>query len=173
MGQLKNLEQRTNARLLAVQALYQQEFSKQTAASVMTEFLQHRAPAELVDTGLFQRLVKLANAEKAQFTQMIESNLAAGWTLARIDTVLKPILLAGIAEIVGEAKTPIKVVLSEYVHIARSFFMHKEPAFVNSLLDKIARLVRPHDFNNDLRPHDFNNEVRPHDFTKNTLAENE
>jgi N utilization substance protein B len=37
---------------------------------------------------------------------------------------------------------PARVVINEYVEIARDFYTEKEPALVNGVLDKIAHVLR-------------------------------
>ena len=46
-----------------------------------------------------------------------------------------------------QTATPPKVVISEYVDVARAFFPDgKEPKFVNAVLDHMAREARPEAF---------------------------
>ena len=64
----------------------------------------------------------------------------------RIDPVLRALFRAGGAELAG-ARTPPKVVITEYVRIAEAFFPDgREPKFVNGVLDHMARDLRPDAF---------------------------
>ena len=46
-------------------------------------------------------------------------------------------------ELAEEPATPAKVVITQYVDVAHAFFGGKEPGFVNGLLDRLARDLRP------------------------------
>lgn len=65
---------------------------------------------------------------------------AENWRLARIATVERNILRIGIAELVDGAVPP-KVAIDEAVWLAHRFGGAKAPAFVNGVLDGIARAL--------------------------------
>ncbi len=141
------------ARLYAVQALFQMEHSAQTVEAVRREFIDHRFGAvydgrEMLDgdTELFDEILDHAVNYQASIDQMTDRALVAKWPLGRIDPTLRAVFRAAGAEF--EAKnTPPKVVISEYVDVARAFFEGgKEPKFVNAVLDHMAREARPDAF---------------------------
>jgi N utilization substance protein B len=77
---------------------------------------------------------------------MTDRALAAAWPIDRIDPVLRALFRAAGAELVAEA-TPPKVVIVEFVEVARAFFPEgKEPKFVNAVLDHMARESQPDAF---------------------------
>ena len=41
---------------------------------------------------------------------------------------------------------PAKVVINEYMDVARGFFTGPEPGLANAVLDKLARTLRPAEF---------------------------
>ena len=141
------------ARLYAVQALFQMEHSSQAADVVVREFLDHRfgatyEDAEMVDgdIDLFRDLIDKAVNYQASIDQMTDRALVAKWPIARIDPTLRGLFRAAGAELT-QSKTPPKVIISEYVDIARAFFPDgKEPSFVNGVLDHMAREARPDAF---------------------------
>jgi N utilization substance protein B len=141
------------ARLYAVQALFQMEHSAQTVEAVRREFIDYRFGAvydgrEMLDgdTELFDEILDHAVNYQASIDQMTDRALVAKWPLGRIDPTLRAVFRAAGAEL--EAKhTPPKVVISEYVDVARAFFEGgKEPKFVNAVLDHMAREARPDAF---------------------------
>jgi len=145
---------RSAARLYAVQALFQMEVSGQTVESVTREFEDHRFGAideegsELAegDTDLFRALVGDAVNEQASIDQRTDRALVAKWPIARIDPTLRALFRAAGAELVA-GQTPPKVVISEFVEVARAFFPDgREPGFVNAVLDHMARELRPEAF---------------------------
>ena len=141
------------ARLYAVQALFQMEQSGQTTEQVVREFLDHRFGAiyegdEMIagDVSLFSRLVDDAVNYQAAIDQMTDRALVAKWPISRIDPTLRAAFRAAGAELT-QSHTPPKVVINEFVEIARAFFPDgKEPKFVNAVLDHMAREAKPESF---------------------------
>ena len=141
------------ARLYTVQALFQMEHSHQTVEAVMVEFEDHRFGAsyeegEMLegDSALFATLMKNAVNYQAAIDQMTDRALVAKWPLGRIDPTLRALFRAAGAEIT-QTDTPPKVVITEFVEIARAFHPEgKEPSFVNAVLDHMAREARPEAF---------------------------
>ena len=141
------------SRLYAVQALYQMEQSGQTVEKVIVEFEDHRFGAEYDegemiegDIALFRSLMQDAVNYQAPIDQMTDRALVAKWPIARIDPTLRALFRAAGAELT-QATTPPKVVISEFVDVARAFFPDgKEPQFVNAVLDHMAREAQPEAF---------------------------
>lgn len=141
------------ARLYAVQALFQMEAAGQGLERVREEFETHRFGAvydgaEMAegDADLFRALLETAVDRQAKIDQMTDRALAERWPIARIDPTLRALFRAGGAELVAGTAPP-KVVISEFVDIARAFFPEgKEPGFVNAVLDHMAREVQPQAF---------------------------
>lgn len=138
------------ARLYAVQALFQMEHSAQTSDQVIAEFLEHRfgatyEGAKMIDgdASLFQNLIRDAVNFQAPIDQLTDRALVAKWPIARIDPTLRSLFRAAGVELT-QSDTPPKVVISEYVDVARAFFPEgKEPKFVNAVLDHMAHEARP------------------------------
>lgn len=142
------------ARLYAVQALFQMEASGQTAEAVEAEFEDHRFGSELYDgeamaegdPTLFRKLVGDAVNYQARIDQMTDRALVAKWPINRIDPTLRALFRAAGAELV-QSDTPPKVVIVEFVDIAKAFFPEgREPKFVNAVLDHMAREAKPEAF---------------------------
>ena len=157
MSQKPNAEQKRQmksaARLYAVQALFQMEAAGQTVDAVAREFETHRFGAvydddEMAegDPDMFRRIVEDAVNWQAKVDQMTDRALVAKWPIDRIDPVLRALFRAAGAEFLGKV-TPPKVVINEFVEIARAFFPEgREPKFVNAVLDHMAREARPEAF---------------------------
>ncbi len=151
--QSKSRQEKSAARLYAVQALFQMESSGQDVDAVVREFETHRFGAvyegeEMADgdPALFRRLVESAVNWQARIDQMTDRALVAKWPIARIDPTLRALFRAAGAELV-DTDTPPRVILSEYVDVARAFFPEgREAKFVNAVLDHVAREARPQAF---------------------------
>jgi N utilization substance protein B len=138
---------RSVARLAAVQALYQIDLTSGSPEPVIAEFRRHRleegAPA---DREFFGDLVDGAYTRRAEIDAVLAPLLATGWTLERLEAVLRAILRAGAFEIVARGDIPARVVIDEYVSVARAFFSGQEPGVVNGILDRLARQQRAGEF---------------------------
>ncbi len=151
-GNLKR-KMKSAARLYAVQALFQMEHSSQTVDWVRNEFLEHRFGAvyegeEMQDGDVthFAQVLDVAVNHQAAIDQLTDRALVAKWPIARIDPTLRALFRAAGAEL-RDTGTPPKVVITEYVDVARAFFPDsKEPSFVNAVLDHMAREARPEAF---------------------------
>lgn len=150
----RNLE-RSNARLMAVQALYQQALAPKPATDVVREFIQFRLnPYEEageirlpeLDKRLFSDVVTGVAATQGDLDGMIVGHLDPDWRFERLDRVLVAILQAGLWEMLHRPDTPARVIINEYVEVARSFFDGKEPGFVNKVLDSAGRKLRAGEF---------------------------
>ncbi|EBA01945.1 transcription antitermination factor NusB [Rhodobacterales bacterium HTCC2150] len=141
------------ARFFAVQALFQLEHSGQEVDKVISEFEEHRFGATFDgdemqegDPATFGLLMRGAVNLQAKIDQMTDRALVVKWPLGRIDPTLRALFRAAGAELT-EGETPPKVVINEFVEVARAFFPEtKEPKFVNGVLDHMAREARPEAF---------------------------
>lgn len=146
-------QMKSAARLYAVQALFQMETSGQTTTSVEKEFETHRFGAEFEgetlaegNVDLFRAIVDQAVNEQAKIDQMTDRALVAKWPIDRIDPTIRALFRAAGAELLIE-QTPPKVVINEFVDVAKAFFPEgREPKFVNAVLDHMAREARPDAF---------------------------
>lgn len=146
-------QMKSAARLYALQALFQMEAAGQGAESVLREFETHRFGAvydgdEMAegDVELFRKTVGDAVNWQARIDQMTDRALVAKWPIDRIDPTLRALFRAAGAELV-EGEAPPKVVINEYVEIAKAFFPEgREARFVNAVLDHMAREARPEAF---------------------------
>lgn len=143
---------RAAARLAALQALYQMEATEESVEAVIAEFRAHRlgqtgeGTLEAADLGHFVNLVRGVVENQTALDQAIHGSLAPGWSLTRIDSILRALLRAAAHELFARPDIPARVVVNEYVEVARAFFEGEEPKFVNAVLDRLARARRPEEF---------------------------
>jgi N utilization substance protein B len=141
---------RQAARLAAVQALYQWQEGQHAPAEIVEQFLNVRTGEageggmrRDADRPLFKDVVEGAAGHGEELRATVSSALAQDWTWGRVDRLVRAILLAGAYELVHRRDVPPKVAINEYVEIAHAFYDQGEPTFVNSVLDRVARQVRP------------------------------
>ena len=140
---------RQAARLAAVQALYQWQVGEHGTSEIIEQFLNVRTGEtgeggmrRDADRPLFKDVVEGTVAHKDELEQTVTAALAEDWTWARIDRLVRAILLAGAYELMHRRDVPPKVAINEYVEIAHAFYDKGEPNFVNSVLDRVARQAR-------------------------------
>jgi N utilization substance protein B len=140
---------RQAARLAAVQALYQWQEGEHAPAEIIDQFLKVRrgeagegGMRRDADQPLFRDVVEGTVEHKEELEQTVTGALAEDWTWARVDRLVRAILMAGAYELIHRKDVPARVAINEYVEIARAFYDQGEPNFVNSVLDRVARQSR-------------------------------
>lgn len=147
---LGKLHTRSLSRLYIVQALYQMDIAGTPINEVIADFGPHHWSDEesdtqtgVYDTVFFESVLRGVIHEQQYLDPVIDRYLAEGWRLTRIDSILRAILRAGTYELCQRSDIPFRVILDEYVELARDFFNSGEVGVVNGVLDTIARIHRP------------------------------
>ena len=129
------------------------ELGGATVPDILTEFQAHRLGKEIdgeqyrdADGAFFREIVTGVVDDQRVLDPAIDAALAADWPLQRIDATLRAILRSGAFELAHRSDVPGKVVISEYVDVAKAFFEGEVPAMVNAVLDALARRLRPGEF---------------------------
>jgi N utilization substance protein B len=122
------------------------------AEEVIEQFVAHRftraveIPAGPPDEEFFGAIVRGVPHHQAEIDRAVARALASGWTLERIDSILRAILRAAAFELIARRDVPARVVIDQYLDIAHAFFEGDEPGFVNAVLDRLARQKRAAEF---------------------------
>ena len=137
------------ARLAAVQGLYEIEITGAHIDSILMDYLHDRwsglaghTSGEDLDRKKFADLVRGVIAKKKFYDEMIDKSLDRDRNESALDAILRSILRTAAHEMFSEPKVPARVVINEYVEIARDFYAENEPLLVNGVLDKIAHVLR-------------------------------
>lgn len=137
------------SRMCAVQARYQLEVVDQNIDELISNFIINKGylSEELVvpemDCEFFKNLMYISQKNLNEIDKILADNLNENWTFDRLDITIKNIVRLGIAEIVYFLEIPLKVVINEYVELAKSFFDKSEVTFVNGILHKVSQTYRP------------------------------
>jgi len=144
---------RSNARLAAVQALYQMEIAGAGVADVLAEFEAHWIGQEVegveykpAEESFFRDVVGGVVRLQREIDPKVDKALAEGWPLKRVDAIMRAILRAGAYELSSRRDIPPRVTITEYVDVAHAFLDREEAGMVNAVLDKLARTERAEDF---------------------------
>jgi N utilization substance protein B len=149
---------RTGARVAAVQALFQSEQTGESAEAIIDQFVRHRIGVLPGQGGfeegrvpeahvpLFAGVVRAAAANGEKVDVLVRGHLARDWPMERLDPVLRALLRAAAAELLNPAEPPARVVINEYLDIARGFMDEQGVRFANGVLDAMAHAQRPGEF---------------------------
>jgi transcription antitermination protein NusB len=127
----------TKARARALQLLYAWDISGRPSIETVVARLARAyvAPPAGHDRGA--DLAAKAIAGLPEFDRRV-ADAAEHWRLERVGAIERNILRLALAEL-GEGATPPRVVIDEAVKLAHWFAGPKAPAFVNGVLDAVAR----------------------------------
>lgn len=138
--------QRGAARLAAVQALYQMDVGRQTLEDTLAQFNTHHLGREIegeqylpADADFFRQILKGVVKHQRELDPAIDGALTDEWPVTRVDATLRAILRAAAWELLRRQDIPARVVITEYVDIAKAFYEDDATGLVNGVLDKITR----------------------------------
>lgn len=134
-----NVHHRARSRRYAMQALYQWQLSGAELADVKRQFLETE-DFEKADADYFRKLLKDVGEHSAEIDDHI------GRTIDRPINQLNPvehaILRLAVSELLYHIEVPYRVVINEAVQLDKKFGAEQGHAFVNAVLDKLARELR-------------------------------
>jgi N utilization substance protein B len=131
---------RSLARRLALQALYQLQINPRSWQDTHRQFVED-PEAERVDRDYFKELI----AAIVPSTESLDAELAKLSEIppAELDPVEHAALWLGLHELAAHPELPYRVVLAEAVELAKRFGATDGHKFVNAVLDRAARELRP------------------------------
>ncbi len=152
MSKSSSQSDKSLARLMAVQVLFEVEATRRHYNEVLVEILARDPEALLdsepgkdgdepirVDQKLAKQIVNDAVFHQIKIDQTVNAILVEGWKLKAVDPTLRAIFRAATAEII-RGKAPYKVVINEYLDITRAFDERKSTiSFVNAVLDSTRK----------------------------------
>ena len=141
------VRRRSAARLAAVQITYQSLITGQSSLNLVHQFLANYAD----DVAKSFKIKHLDEAHLSALYSGVESNVEAidsaiatqlvdGWSLDRLTRIELSVLRCGAYEIQSMLDIPVRAAVSEYA--ALSDACGCDVAFVNAVLDQLARAVR-------------------------------
>ena len=121
-----------NSRIIIVQKLYSHFLNKESELI----FPKHRYKKFIKDT-------VLGTIEREEFLlENLKTILKDEFNPSRTDLILKLMILSATFELMFSHKTPINVVVSEYVKISDFFLEIAHKRYLNAILDKVSKNVR-------------------------------
>lgn len=142
----RTANQRGAARLAAVQALYQMDVGRQSLEDTLSQFGTIHVGREIegeeylpADADFFRQIVTGVIKGQLQIDPAVDAALADSWPMGRIDATMRAILRAAAFELLKRKDIPSRVVITEYVDVAKAFYEDEAPKMVNGVLDQIAK----------------------------------
>jgi N utilization substance protein B len=133
---------RSLARKLAMQALYQWQINDCPWQELVTQYSAAQ-DMERADREYFRAIVAAVCAAR----DVLDAELA-GWMdrePLRLDPIEHAVLLIGTYELKEQPDVPFRVVINEGVSLAKRFGATDGHKFVNAVLDRAARSLRPNE----------------------------
>ena len=132
-------QQRSRARRLALQALYQWQIAGQEVLDIERQFLSSEDTAD-VDIDYFRQLFRGVHAR----LQELDAHL--GPLLDRpidaVDPIERSLLRMGAYELAFHPEVPFRVAISEAVELDKTFGAEQGHRYINGVLDRLARRLR-------------------------------
>ena len=88
-----------------------------------------------------EEIVRGVLAELASLDGTVEQT-ARHWSVERMPTIDRNILRAAAWELTGAPRLPAGVVIDEWLEISKKYGTEESPAFVNGILDRIAKRLQ-------------------------------
>jgi len=129
----------TRARALALQLLYAWDETgegREDPRAFWGAICAARGSRPAVESRALE-LAEAVTRQRARFDAVLRE-AAANWRLERLAVVDRNVLRLALAEL-EEGSVPAKVVIDEAIRLARWFGAARSPAFVNGILDRVAR----------------------------------
>jgi N utilization substance protein B len=137
------IARRRVARRLAMQGTYQWIMTGNSFQEIYLYFqedLELAAEFRKSDTAFFHRLLRAAIENNDELEARITPHLDR--KLHQVDPIEHAVLRVATCELLYHIETPYKVVVNEYINLAKKFGAEQAHKFVNGVLDKLALDIR-------------------------------
>ena len=129
---MQDNEIRQNPRVIVVQKLYSHHLNKDSELT----FPKHRYKKFIKDVvnGTIERKELIQDLMNRKLKDDINEN--------KTELLIKLMIMAAIYEFMFMHKTPVKVVISEYLKVSDFFVEDSQKGFLNAILDKVSKISR-------------------------------
>lgn len=133
---------RSRARSYAVQALYQWQVTGQDVSDIVNQFLVEQDPRKF-EVSYFRDLVQGIPVQISRLDKSLQPYLDR--PMEQVDLVERAILRLAAYEFAHHPEIPYRVVINESVELAKTYGAEQGHRYINGVLDKVARVLRPYD----------------------------
>lgn len=131
---------RSQARYHAVQAIYQWQMAGADIGTIVNEFLVEY-PNKDFEIEYFRDLVTGVPTHLSELDAALDPYLDR--PISQVDPIERGILRLGAYELLTHPEVPYRVVINEAVERAKLFGAEQGHRYVNGVLDKVAKDLRP------------------------------
>jgi N utilization substance protein B len=131
---------RRKARELAVQAVYSWQISQNSVSDIEVKVITENSKRRF-DIEYFQHLLRGVTNSVSELDTAISPHVDR--PIDDIDHVEKAILRVAVFELSDCHDVPYRVVINEAIELAKLFAADDSHKFVNGVLDKAVKLIRP------------------------------
>jgi len=133
---------RRKSRELALQLLYQLDLQDASSAEPYLDEFWTRHPVDGEVRGFVESLVRGTKLHQQKIDEVI-GQFAENWDLDRMAVVDRNILREGVFELLWMMEIPPKVAINEALEVAKKFSTRESSRFINGLLDRVHKELRP------------------------------
>lgn len=130
---------RSKSRSLATQAIYQWQVTGDNIGEIINGFLAEH-PGGDFQLDYFQDLVRGVSSQLEVLDHDLQPLLDR--PVEEVDLVERAILRLGAYELAKHPEVPYRVVINEWVELAKTFGADKGHKYINGVLDKLAQTLR-------------------------------
>jgi len=135
---------RRRARELAFRVIFQADVAGGTLGEAWALRREEERPGKDA-CELVEDVIASLDSRRGEVDEILQ-RCAEHWTLERIAATDRAVLRGAIAELLSRPGTPARVVLDEAIEVAKRFGAAESGRFVNGVLDRAAKLLRPGEF---------------------------
>ncbi len=132
------ISHRKKARNLLVQALYQWQLADGLALDIEAQFRTDNTAK--IDWDFFHQALSYIITNSEKIDQTFSDKLDRG--LDQLDPIEHALLRLGSFEFTERIDVPYKVVINEYVDLAKKYVANDSHKYINGVLDKLAKQYR-------------------------------
>jgi N utilization substance protein B len=133
---------RRKAREVALQFLYALDVNAAADPAPHEEEFWARHPVDAETRAFADTLVRGSKQHQAKIDQVI-GQFAERWEVERMAVVDRNILRMAVYELLWQSDVPARVVINEAIEIAKKFGTRESSRFINGVLDRIHKELRP------------------------------
>ena len=130
---------RTRARSQAVQAIYRWQVTGDNVGDIVNDFLTEQDNSKF-EVDYFRNLVSAVPGNLDELDGFISPLLDRN--VESVDLVERAVLRLGTYELWKNLEIPYRVVINEYVELAKIFGADQGHKYINGVLDKLAKSLR-------------------------------
>jgi len=121
-----------NPRVIVIQKLYSNHLNKDSDIT----FPKHRYKK------FIKEVVNGTIERKEVIENLMEKELKNDINVNKTELIIKLMIMAAIYEFMYMHKTPVNVVISEYLKVSDFFVENSQKNFLNAILDKVSKVSR-------------------------------